>query len=168
MSKYTPAWIEIGGDLVISALDSLLLIVEQDALTIDEWEGNCPTRDDLIVVSEQGRTLCLYNVLTPFGQFKELEAFCTRCKLPYRRSSDAFADCDAEIVQHNPLAKFDALCLGTQNSEPAITLSDLRKHQEADRTLEEIIAILARFQVPLPPFHLVPTPDQRSSQKRET
>lgn len=163
MSEHFPAYIKIGGDLVAADLDNFLLAIQRYDLRIGEWYSDYPTKEGLIAASDQSRPLYLYDDSAPFGQFEELEAFCESHQLTYRRASDAFNEWNAEIVYYDPIRKRTYLCLGTQDGDPAITLTDLLQHQKAGHTLEVVIATMSRFQASLPPFRLIFPSNQKET-----
>lgn len=121
MSARYSAWIRIGGRLDRSRAGVLLKAVNEAGASL-EW-GDAPfepSSTEELIQALQDDWLFLCDEQAAYGEFPELEETCRRLGLSYTRHTEAFCDCDAELVDWRPGMAEPLVRVGS-NVDPAKT-----------------------------------------------
>ena len=141
MPDCMPATIYIGGKLRKAKLDEL-----RDLL---------PPVGDLDEAFRESKPFYGEDGDAAWGHFPELEEFCRKNKLTYRRTCDAKYEWDGEVVFWEPGMEEPISNRATQEGHPYAILPRLKAALEKGDTLCDVVADLSRFDKPVPPLEMV-------------
>jgi len=89
-----------------------------------------------------------------WGKLEELETFCRKNKLTYRRTSNAKYEWDGEVVFWEPGLKEPLSNRCTQEGNSYATYERLKLLLKSGGTLRDIVDDLSRFEKRIPPLEL--------------
>lgn len=141
MPDCMPATVHIGGKLRKAKLDELRALL--------------PPTGDLDEAIKEGKPFYGEDGDAAWGHFPELEEFCRKHNLTYRRTSDAKYEYDGEVVLWQPGMKKPISNAATQNGHVYTTVESLRAALDNGDTLRDVVDDLERFTRPIPAFEVV-------------
>jgi hypothetical protein len=153
MADYIAAHIAIGGKLAGSKLEELSSLIE-DLSAEDDWSSPAD-QQYLQKCSDDRKPLALYDDEARYGEFEELERFCTRNKLTFKRQSSPKYEHEGQIRLFSPDCG-DRYIGATDDGEPYLKLSEFKDCQEGGLTLQEVIENIEAYEDGhVPAFELV-------------
>lgn len=100
MADYFPAEIHIGGPIPRAALDDLIEAILAEGVSLHDYGGPGPTREELDEALREGAAVDLYDDQACYGQFEDLEAFLVNHGIHFDRHGDAHCEFNAENVHY--------------------------------------------------------------------
>lgn len=163
MSERYATWIQIGGRIKRSRIDSFLKAIREAAVRTDWGEAyfEPQTPEELLEACKDGH-LQLCDEEARYGEFPELEKACRRLRLSYRRHCEGMCGYDAELLDWRPGMKEpvahkssnehtdETLVLASAVTE-AITLLEAGNTQQGIEALKHLCPQLPE----LPPLEII-------------
>jgi len=96
MSDRYPAEIYIGGVIPRRVLDTLVRKITEAGVSLNGYDDDCATEDEIRAALKEGNTLDLYDCRAAYGHFDELEKFLIQHGIHFNHHSEACYEYDAE------------------------------------------------------------------------
>lgn len=166
MSDRVAAEIEIGGDVPASLVPNLIERIRAEEVLVgwNEQRFDARAAEDLLQLAREhdlAGALLLTDREVSWGEFYDLESFLFRHRIAFDRRSDAKYDYDAQLVQYRPAMKKPRMYYTTQDKQPVVAASDLRRVEKAlergqyRRALTTLRRLLGPEIPPLRPLRIV-------------
>ncbi len=155
MADYMAAHIEIGGKLARCKLNELLSLIEE--LSAEDCGSSPPNQEYLQICADENKPLALYDDQARYGEFPELEEFCIANNLTFNRHSSPKYEYEGQIRLYSPDSG-EQVIGATDDGEPYLKLSELKKYHDKGLSLEEVIEKVADYAGNVPSFELIENP----------
>ena len=173
MSDWFPGKIEIGGDIPAELADELHEMVAYARAALD-WGGDAfrpaSVGDLVAAVDPETGHLRLFDDQACYGRFEALEDWLEENGISYDRHSDAYGECEAEVVSFRAATGVVAR-LATQCGDPLVERApvdgardvlraaiDARSPELVRQALEALESALGPEVPPLPRLRFIPVP----------
>jgi len=155
MADYMAANIEIGGKLPQGKLTELLSLI--DDLSAEGYCGSPPNQEFLVKCTDNKKPVVLYDDQARYGEFEELEQFCIKNNLTFKRQSSPKYEYEGQIRFFSPDSG-DRVIGATDDGELYLKLSELEEYQKKGLTLPGVIEKLKEYDGNVPSLELIEEP----------
>jgi hypothetical protein len=151
MSDYMCAEILIGGKLSKTKREEFLQLISNLSIEDDSYLLSHEKYLEKCLADKM--SLSLYDDQTRFGEFEDLEHYCVKNKIIFKRTSSPKYEYEEIIRFHSPGSGDHHIC-ATDAGEPYLKLSELKQFLEQGATLEGVIKSINESNGNVPPIEL--------------